>query len=303
MSWPAAAAEPEVGASSATLIGPASAEGARVGTPADSIASTATSAAVFALMGILIDDPSGVVRVALDPQVLGTNLVVGANGLRVAVEDDAPFADDVRGVGDRERQRQVLLDEHDREPGLLETAHRALELAYDQRSQPFRRLVHQQQYRVRHKGAPDRDHLLFAAAELPAVVRGTFSQAREHPVHGLQRPASDPSRQAAEPQVLLDGERGEDAAPLRDQADAAARYRVRGEPFDRLAGKTDMPRPRRGEADHRTDERRLPHTVAAEQRGDASALGLQRDALQDVAVLVVRVNVVDVEQAHSLPPR
>ncbi len=57
MSWPAAAADPDVGASSATLIGPLSAERVGVALASDAIAITAASAAVFARMDILIDAP------------------------------------------------------------------------------------------------------------------------------------------------------------------------------------------------------------------------------------------------------
>jgi hypothetical protein len=54
MSWPAAAAEPEVGASSATLMGPVSAERVGDGVAADKIANAAASAAVFALVDVFI---------------------------------------------------------------------------------------------------------------------------------------------------------------------------------------------------------------------------------------------------------
>src|ERR1700676_852954 len=122
MSWPAAAAEPDVGARSATLIGPASAERVGDGTPTDRIASSATNVAAFALMDILIVLPPFVCEreCASDPQVLGSNLFVGTDSLGIAIEDDVPFADDVGRVGDRERQRKVLLDEHDRQSGFLE---------------------------------------------------------------------------------------------------------------------------------------------------------------------------------------
>jgi hypothetical protein len=58
MSCPAAAAEPDVGASSATLMGPASAERVGLGTAAERTASAAANAAAFALMDNLIDRSS-----------------------------------------------------------------------------------------------------------------------------------------------------------------------------------------------------------------------------------------------------
>ena len=54
MSCPAAAAEPDVGASSATLMGPESAERDGDGDAADRIANAAASAAVFTLVDVFI---------------------------------------------------------------------------------------------------------------------------------------------------------------------------------------------------------------------------------------------------------
>jgi hypothetical protein len=57
MSCPAAAADPEVGASSATLIGPESAERVGAGTTASAVTHAAASTAILALVDSLIGVP------------------------------------------------------------------------------------------------------------------------------------------------------------------------------------------------------------------------------------------------------
>src|SRR5215470_6071892 len=82
-----------------------------------------------------------------------------------ALDDDAPAVEHHDVVRHVEHELRVLLDQHDREPLRLEPADRRHDLRDDLRRQPLGRLVHQEDARVRHERAPDREHLLLAARE------------------------------------------------------------------------------------------------------------------------------------------
>ena len=101
---------------------------------------------------------------------------------------------------------------------------------HDQRRQPLRRLVQQQQLRVQQQRARDRQHLLLAAGKLPALVALAFGQARKQLVDALDGPRAGALDRHLE--VFVDRQVGEDAPPFRHEADAqrgdAVRRRMRG---------------------------------------------------------------------------
>ena len=106
-----------------------------------------------------------------------------------------------------------------------------------------------------------------------------------------------------EPEVLRDGEPGEDVAVLRHVADAcggrsgASTSRVSSSPveLDRAAAVD--------ETENRAQRRRLADAVAAEQRRDAALRHVERHALQDVRLPEVHVQVVARRAASSKRPR
>ena len=69
-------------------------------------------------------------------------------------------------------------------------------------------------------------------------------------VDGIERPAALPPELAADQQVLLDRERGEETAALGHQRDAAAEHLVGAEPADRLAVEADRVAARGQDAGH-----------------------------------------------------
>ena len=67
-------------------------------------------------------------------------------------------------IGDAGRHADILLDDQDgHRPLFGELHHHRLDLLDNDRRQPFRRLVHDQEARIAQQRARDRQHLLLAA--------------------------------------------------------------------------------------------------------------------------------------------
>ena len=130
-------------------------------------------------------------------------------------------------LGERRRHAEVLLDQQDREPFLLELLERLDQVLDDRRREPLGRLVHDQERRVREQRARDREHLLLAAGELRAAVSLALAEAREELVRALDRPALRAAARAEHAEMLVDRERREEAPSLRHVADAELRDLVR----------------------------------------------------------------------------
>ena len=99
--------------------------------------------------------------------------------------------------------------------------------------------------------APDREHLLLATRELRAAVALALGEPREELVDALARPLAARLRAGraprGDPQVLVDGERREEATALRDVADAVPRDLVRLAADELLAARSGWS-PRRAAA-------------------------------------------------------
>ena len=67
-------------------------------------------------------------------------------------------------------------------------AHDLLDALHQLGREAFGRLVHQDQRRVGHQGAPDRQHLLLAAAERAAGIVEPLGELRKLGQHGVERP-------------------------------------------------------------------------------------------------------------------
>src|SRR4051812_33023348 len=79
---------------------------------------------------------------------------------------------DVGAMGDVERQVRVLFDDKHRHALVaIEMAEAAEQVLHDDRRQPQRRLVEQQETRAPHEGASDGEHLLLPSAEAAGQLR------------------------------------------------------------------------------------------------------------------------------------
>ena len=74
---------------------------------------------------------------------------------------------------------------------------------------------------------------------------------------------------------------------------------MRSEPGDVLAGEADAPAPRADDAHDREQRRGLARAVPADQRDHLALAHRERDALQDVRLAVVGVEILDLEEHHQ----
>src|SRR5260370_40526812 len=108
--------------------------------------------------GVLASDSKASPREIAPPDAF-----IAAQRRRIALPDDAALLDDVMAVGDAGQRREVLVDDQDGEAERLEAREAAPDLGADQRRQALGRFVEDEEARVGHQGAADRQHLLLAA--------------------------------------------------------------------------------------------------------------------------------------------
>jgi hypothetical protein len=168
-----------------------------------------------------------------------------------------------------------------------------LEAALDEdRGQPHRGLVHEQELRPRHERTPHRDHLLLTARKRPCELLPTVRDLREELVDAVEVLLEVRARAQVRPhlEVLEHGHRAEEPAVLghdRQPPLDPARGRL---PRHVFPAQHDRARSRRNDAEHRLQRRRLPGGVAAEQADELALPHLQVDVLEDVHLPVVRVD-------------
>ena len=80
----------------------------------------------------------------------------------------------------------VLLDDQHREPAGADALHQLEHLLHHDRRQAGRRLVEQQQFRIRHQRAADRAHLLLAARHGAGHLVAALLHAREQVEHEFE---------------------------------------------------------------------------------------------------------------------
>ena len=238
-------------------------------------------------------------------------LQVAVGGQARGIDDaiDAAVDHDGDAVGDRRRHPDILLDDEHRDVALLAQPHQhLLDLCDDDGGESFGRLVHDQEARIGHQRARDRQHLLLAAGELASAIVLALGEAREGVVDALDRPRAT-AHARGHAQMLVDGERAPQPSPLRHVADAEPgdlrrlqRQQVLAAHADRTTGRAHQPH-------DRLAERRLAHAVAADD-GKHAGVERQVDALQRVRAAVIDVEASDLEDrcgaagvSHAPPPR
>jgi len=109
--------------------------------------------------------------------------------------DEPPGLEHISAGGERERAPRVLLDEQDRDAVLVDAPNHPEDLAREDRRQPERGLVEEQQPRPRHQRAADREHLLLAAREGAGDLRLPIAEHGEEakkPTPAARRSATAP---------------------------------------------------------------------------------------------------------------
>src|SRR2546426_5104838 len=190
---------------------------------------------------------------ASDAQVARLDLVVSQELVRAGLVDDLALAHEVDVVGDAEGEGKVLLDDQDGGAPGLEPAQNAPELPHQERRQPLRRLVHQENVRVADQRPPAGEHLLLTAGKLVAAVPEALAQRREELEHPGEAPARAGAGALADLEMLADAERRGDPPAPRGQPHPPAGGLVPGQKRDVPAAPEGAPSPRRREADDGAD--------------------------------------------------
>src|SRR5262252_168160 len=112
-------------------------------------------------------------------QVLRDQGLIAADAVDAALEGDAAGVQYNDVVGEIERELDVLLDQEDRLPLLLETRAGAADLGADQWREALGGLVHQQHSGRAHQRAGEREHLRLAARQRPGDLLEALLEARE----------------------------------------------------------------------------------------------------------------------------
>src|SRR2546428_3261358 len=121
-------------------------------------------------------------------QIAVLDVLPGSELGRGSAPDDLALLEDVVRVGDPRQRGDVFVDQQNRLPARLETRDATPDLSPDEWREPLRRLVEDEQARVRHEGAPDREHLLLPAGERAAEEALTLGELRKEVVDRLDRP-------------------------------------------------------------------------------------------------------------------
>ena len=222
--------------------------------------------------------------------------------------------DDVTAVGDAQRLREVLLrHQHGELVLVLELLDLVDGTAHQHGRETDRRLVDQQDARVEHQRARQRQHLLLAAAHRAGELVAPFFQAIEHAVTEVEIACHFGARgraERAEQEILLDGELGKQPPPLRHQRNAEIDdfFRRAADQIVLLA--VDLGDDRSGARPHHAHDtfhqRRLAVAVGAEQHDGLAVVHLDRHVLDDADRAVAGMNAAygdAVSQGRPSPPR
>ncbi len=177
-------------------------------------------------------------------------------------------------------------------PIFLTSCRMAFDLADDLRGQALVGLVEEEKLEVAGEGPGHGQHLLLAAREGRGLLAAPLGEAREVRIDLLERPAARLGH-LGDDEILLDGQAGDDAAVLGHEADPGARRLVRPHEVQRLARQMDLALLELGIGGpgDGPEGRGLAGAVAAEQRHDLPLAHGEADALHDVALVVVGVDV------------
>src|SRR6266436_9152050 len=137
-----------------------------------------------------------------------------------AGERDAALLQAIDVVCRLERLHDVLLDDDQRAAFGDDRGQAGVDLAHHDGRETEADLVAEEEFRIGHERAPERDHLLLAARERGARHVAALGQRREQFVDPRQAPRPRPAELAADEEVLLDRERGEQAAPFGNERNA-----------------------------------------------------------------------------------
>src|SRR4029450_5425384 len=172
-------------------------------------------------------------------------LVLGQLGAR-PLERHVPHLEDVSTARGAQRELRVLLDDEDGETLLLvQVAENPEDLPHDDRREPERRLVEEEETRPRHQRSGNREHLLLPAGERSGLLSAATLDPGEVAAHALVDLGEPAAVEiGAEAKVLVNRELPEDAAAFGDVRNSGACDPLGRGARDALAREPDPPRSR-----------------------------------------------------------
>ena len=179
----------------------------------------------------------------------------------------------------------------------------------EQRRQAHRRLVHQDHRGSGHQGAADRQHLLFAAGQIPgkaAALGQTREVAEDQLDVGLDLAVA--ADECAEPEILQHRHVGNDAAAFHDLGNAAAHDSLRFAAVGPHAVEHDLAAGDRAvlrlqESGDGLQHGRLAGAIRAQQGNDCAACNAKAHAAQrQDHVVIDHLDVLHAQQRWERPP-
>ena len=200
----------------------------------------------------------------------------------------------VAAIGQLQRLVGVLLNQEDRHPLLAQLLDGIENLLNDNRRQPQRRFIQQQQARLAHQSATDRQHLLLAAGHGAGALNTAFMQTREQLIHpfdaGMKLVAV--GKKTAHRQVLFHRHARKDASPFRHDRHRFTHDFRRLPVGNILTVKDNAPAGSPRIAAQRTEQGGFPCAVGADKRDDLALFDMQADVVQCLNLAVVGADVV-----------
>jgi hypothetical protein len=168
---------------------------------------------------------------------------------------------------DFDRHVRVLLDKQQRDSLRRKRRNDFEHLLDNDRRQAHRRFIHQDDLRPRHQGAPDCNHLLFAAGKRPRELTLPLLQPRkalEYAIEVLLK-LGLLAKISAHQQIFAHAHPGEHTAPFENNGHAGGGTILGWFSVERDLLERHLAAGRRHETRERSDERRLAGAVAAEK--------------------------------------
>ena len=212
----------------------------------------------------------------------------------------------VGAVGDLERLADVLLDEQHRQAVVAQAPDQREHLLDEDRRQAERRFVEDEQARLGHQAAADRQHLLLAAAHRAGPLALALGKAREGGEDALEVACLALVRAGirAELQVLAHAEVGEDAPPLGHLDEPGLDDTAGVRACQHLAAEAHFAIPRGQQRADGVVQGGLAGAVAAEERDDLARKHVEGDAAQHLDATVAGAQLAHLQQglAHAAIP-
>ena len=220
-------------------------------------------------------------------------------------QNNLPALEHISARGNRESHQRILFDQQDGGPALVDGLDDVKDTLHQDRRQPHRRLIQQQQARMGHDGASHCQHLLLAAREGPRNLTVTLLETREQGEDFLQvlfgfLTVGDAGL-SAQVQVFGHPQTRKDAASLRHHRHAHRHDVVRLDRGQVPPFEADRALAGFGQAADAAERGGLARAIRANQRHDFAFFDREGNALQGMDIPVVGMNVRNFKHRHVIP--